>query len=318
MNNNPFEKLSKDEYEDVTTLMSEYKAYYDIEDMAKREIDSIIDIYILLYKDFPLCECLFEYCVTNRIKGINHIKKIAQYWKEKKINGQSDTLFEMLCVVFGRDMNKVPADLKYKEYNYIYKWEYLWNYSMQMIKKAINDSIKKNKRIDKIEYVDEVLYNWHINNIQTIEDYHFFNKISSNINSTFQISDFVPLDKHDNWAIIVDESEIYIKVNNKQDKNIRDVIESIIVAERIASDTENLNRKIAILSALGISEIKVKYYLMQESSLGRYTRLVLLIYLYSISNDYCFTLIQADKNNVIEVDKLFSNGVPEINQLGDA
>lgn len=143
--------------------------------LTRREISSIYNFMEWYGMDKDVVVMLFEYCVSMEKKGFSYIEKVAQNWSENGINdvksaeavikrANAEKKFQSQCRrLFGLDRSFTPSEIKY-----INSWKSDMNFSMNMISRAYEITVKNTGKL-AFPYMNKVLASWNQKGIKTPE-----------------------------------------------------------------------------------------------------------------------------------------------------
>jgi DnaD/phage-associated family protein len=127
--------------------------------------------------DTDLIVRAFMYCVEQRnAKSLKYIGAVITSWYDNGITNmdqldkhleKTDTRYSQYRKIYkflGMNTNDIPEPTK----KVMHKWLVQWNFSIDIILKACEHAVKRNK-ID-FNYINAILENWKENNIQSIKD----------------------------------------------------------------------------------------------------------------------------------------------------
>ncbi|QXM06979.1 DnaD domain-containing protein [Crassaminicella indica] len=145
--------------------------------LLPREKKKILDWIYNYNIDTDLMVRAFMYCVEQKnTKNLNYIGAVIRSWYDNNITNmdqldkyleKTDTQYAQYRKIYkflGLTTNEIPEPTK----KIMNKWLTEWNFSIDIILKACEYAVKKNK-ID-FSYIDGILKNWKENNIQSVKD----------------------------------------------------------------------------------------------------------------------------------------------------
>ncbi|QEK13495.1 DnaD domain protein [Crassaminicella thermophila] len=156
--------------------------FYHIDQIYKRplhpnEKKKVLDWVYNYNIDTDLVVRAFMYCIEQRnTKNLKYIGAVIRSWYDNGITDMDKldaylektdiryAQYRKICRFLGMNTNEIPEPTK----KIIDKWIDEWKFSIDIILKACEYSIKKNK-ID-LDYINGILTNWKKNNIQSVQE----------------------------------------------------------------------------------------------------------------------------------------------------
>ncbi len=118
----------------------------------------------------------FSYCINNKkVKKFNYIETVVSAWHDAGVNDidsmveylekRNDrfSMYSRISKALGFNRTLTEAEMKT-----IDRWLDEWQFSMEMILKCLDNSVKINN--PNINYFDKILSEWHKNGFKTTED----------------------------------------------------------------------------------------------------------------------------------------------------